>query len=126
MQGSSYRGFPKARAEGGNTDGVAQRADGETCKSACISHGGGYIARHRSRPDIRSVVRPLLCESCMSWRLFNTLSTHFCLEALDEALALYGRPEIFIADQGCQFTSEYFAEHLKGCGIAISMDGKGR
>lgn len=62
----------------------------------------------------------------LSWRLSNTLSTHFCLEALDEALARYGTPEIFNTDQGCQFTSEDFIERLKGSGIAISMDGKGR
>ena len=62
----------------------------------------------------------------LSWRLSNTLSTHFCLEALDDALARYGKPEIFNTDQGCQFTSEDFIERLKASGIAISMDGKGR
>jgi putative transposase len=62
----------------------------------------------------------------LSWRLSNTLSTHFCLEALDEAFARYGKPDIFNTDQGCQFTSENFIERLKGAGIAISMDGKGR
>jgi len=62
----------------------------------------------------------------LSWRLSNTLSTHFCLEALDEALERYGKPEIFNTDQGCQFTSEDFTDRLKGAGIAISMDGKGR
>jgi putative transposase len=62
----------------------------------------------------------------LSWRLSNTLSTHFCLEALDEALARYGKPEIFNTDQGCQFTSEEFTNRLKASGISISMDGKGR
>jgi len=62
----------------------------------------------------------------LSWRLSNTLSTDFCLEALEEALERYGKPEIFNTDQGCQFTSELFTGLLKGCGIAISMDGKGR
>jgi putative transposase len=62
----------------------------------------------------------------LSWRLSNTLSTHFCLEALDEAYARFGKPEIFNTDQGCQFTSEDFTERLKSRGVAISMDGKGR
>jgi len=62
----------------------------------------------------------------LSWRLSNTLSTQFCLESLDEALERYGKPEIFNTDQGCQFTSEDFTDRLKGAGIAISMDGKGR
>jgi putative transposase len=62
----------------------------------------------------------------LSWRLSNTLSTHFCLEALDEALEAYDKPEIFNTDQGCQFTSAEFTDRLKGAGIAISMDSKGR
>lgn len=62
----------------------------------------------------------------LSWRLSNTLSTHFCLEALDEALERNGKPEIFNTDQGCQFTSEDFTMRLKEANIAISMDSKGR
>lgn len=62
----------------------------------------------------------------LSWRLSNTLDTEFCLEALEAALSVYGRPEIFNTDQGCQFTSEAFTEVLKSQGIRISMDGKGR
>lgn len=62
----------------------------------------------------------------LSWRLSNTLSTHFCLEALDEAFQRHDKPEIFNTDQGCQFTSDDFIERLKGAGVAISMDGKGR
>lgn len=62
----------------------------------------------------------------LSWRLSNTLSTHFCTEALDEALERYGKPEIFNSDQGCQFTSDEFTGRLKSSGIAISMDSKGR
>ena len=62
----------------------------------------------------------------LSWRLSNTLDTHFCLEALDEAIQKYGRPEIFNSDQGCQFTSEAFTSRLKDNHIQISMDGKGR
>lgn len=62
----------------------------------------------------------------LSWRLSNTMDTHFCVEALEEALALYGRPEIFNTDQGSQFTSFDFTNVLKENGIKISMDGKGR
>jgi putative transposase len=62
----------------------------------------------------------------LAWRLSNTLETNFCVEALHEALARYGCPEIFNTDQGCQFTSEDFTEVLLERGIKISMDGKGR
>jgi putative transposase len=62
----------------------------------------------------------------LAWRLSNTLGADFCVEALEEALARYGRPEIFNTDQGSQFTSEDFTGTLKEHGITISMDGKGR
>jgi putative transposase len=62
----------------------------------------------------------------LSWRLSNTLTTDFCVEALEEALAKYGTPEIFNTDQGCQFTSLEFTGVLTQHGIRISMDGKGR
>ena len=62
----------------------------------------------------------------LAWRLSNTLETSFCVEALHEALARYGCPEIFNTDQGCQFTSEDFTDVLLEREIKISMDGKGR
>jgi putative transposase len=62
----------------------------------------------------------------LSWRLSNTLETTFCLEALQEALTRYGRPEIFNTDQGSQFTSEDFTGVLLKQGTKVSMDGKGR
>jgi putative transposase len=62
----------------------------------------------------------------LAWRLSNTLDARFCVEALDEALARYGRPQIFNTDQGSQFTSFEFTGVLKDAGIAISMDGRGR
>lgn len=61
----------------------------------------------------------------LSWRLSNTLTTDFCLEAVQEALDRHGTPEIFNTDQGSQFTSCEFTQLLKDNGIAISMDGKG-
>ena len=54
------------------------------------------------------------------------MSTDFCVEALEEAIAKYGRPEIFNTDQGSQFTSAEFTGALKTNDIRISMDGKGR
>ena len=62
----------------------------------------------------------------LSWRLSNTMDVHFCLEALDEAIARFGVPEIFNTDQGAQFTSRAWTDRLKAHGIRISMDGKGR
>ena len=62
----------------------------------------------------------------LAWRLSTTLETAFCTEALEEALAKYGKPEIFNTDQGCQFTSEEFTGVLQKREIAISMDGRGR
>lgn len=62
----------------------------------------------------------------LSWKLSNTLDTTFCVEALEEAIAKYGCPEIFNTDQGSQFTSKDFTDTLIENGIAISMDGKGR
>jgi putative transposase len=61
----------------------------------------------------------------LSWRLSNTLTTDFCLEAVEEAMGLYGKPDIFNTDQGSQFTSTEFTGFLELNGIRISMDGKG-
>ena len=61
----------------------------------------------------------------LSWRLSISMETAFCKEAVEEALARYGKPEIFNTDQGSQFTSTEFTSVLKTAGIAISMDGKG-
>jgi len=62
----------------------------------------------------------------LAWRLSNTMDAGFCIEALNEALARHGRPEIFNTDQGSQFTSFDFTGVLKEAGITISMDGRGR
>jgi putative transposase len=61
----------------------------------------------------------------LSWRVSISLEAAFCVEALEEALARHGRPEIFNTDQGSQFTSHDFTSVLLKAGIAISMDGKG-
>jgi putative transposase len=62
----------------------------------------------------------------LAWRLSNTMDTAFCIDTLDEALARFGKPEIFNTDQGSQFTSAAFTGRLAGAGIRISMDGRGR
>ena len=61
----------------------------------------------------------------LAWKLSNTLTADFCVEAVEEAMRLYGRPEIFNTDQGSQFTGLAFTGLLKENEIAISMDGKG-
>ncbi len=62
----------------------------------------------------------------LAWRLSNTMDADFCVAALEEAIARYGRPGIFNTDQGAQFTSFAFTGMLRDHGIRISMDGKGR
>lgn len=62
----------------------------------------------------------------LSWRISNTLDSDFCIAAVKEAIAKYGKPDIFNTDQGSQFTSRVFTGLLKSKGIRISMDGRGR
>jgi len=59
-------------------------------------------------------------------RLSIGMDTDFCVEALQEAMARFGQPDVFNTDQGVQFTSAAFLDELEGCGVRISMDGKGR
>jgi len=61
----------------------------------------------------------------LSWRVSITLEVEFCRDAVEEALARHGRPEIFNTDQGSQFTSAAFTGLLLGNDIAVSMDGRG-
>ena len=62
----------------------------------------------------------------LSWRLSNSMDAGVCVEALKDALARYGSPEIFNTDQGSQFTSTDFTDVLRDVKIKISMDGRGR
>lgn len=62
----------------------------------------------------------------LSWRLSNTMDAGFCVEALEEAMDRYGKPEIFNSDQGSQFSSHDFTSVLRDAGVRISMDGRGR
>jgi putative transposase len=62
----------------------------------------------------------------LAWRLSNTMDADFCVTALEEAIARFGKPDIFNTDQGSQFTSFAFTNILKDADIRISMDGRGR
>jgi putative transposase len=62
----------------------------------------------------------------LSFRVSNTMTPDFCVEALKEAIARFGAPEIMNTDQGSQFTSAAWTDVLKAEDISISMDGKGR
>lgn len=68
----------------------------------------------------------LYSRKVLAFRVSNALATEFCVEALQEALARYGAPEIFNTDQGSQFSDEEFTAPLANKKIRISMDGKGR
>ena len=70
------------------------------------------------------VIMDWVSRAVLAWRVSNTLGADFCVEALEEALSRYRRPEIFNTDQGSQFTSDDFTGTLKRHGIMISMDGK--
>lgn len=81
-----------------------------------LAHGYAYLV----------AIIDWFSRAVLSWRLSNTLDTTPCLEALDDATAKYGTPEIFNSDQGCQFTSDVFVSRLQQHEIKISHDGKGR
>jgi putative transposase len=83
-----------------------------------------YVPMARGFVSLAAVV-DWFSRRVLSWRVSITLEAAFCAEALEEALARHGRPEIFNTDQGSQFTSHDFTGVLLKAGIAISMDGKG-
>jgi putative transposase len=80
-----------------------------------MAHGFVYLA----------VVLDWATRRVLSWRLSITMEAAFCVETLEDALARYGKPDIFNTDQGSQFTGAAFTGLLASHGIAISMDGKG-
>ena len=83
-----------------------------------------YIAMARSFAYLAAVV-DWFSRRVLAWRLSITLETEFCLDAVNEALAQHGKPEIFNTDQGSQFTSVAFTGLLQDNAIAIRMDGRG-
>lgn len=72
-----------------------------------------------------TVIMDWYSRKVLSWRLSNSMDSSFCIDALEEAIYRYGKPDIFNTDQGSQYTSEAFTDVLKDRDIAISMDGKG-
>jgi putative transposase len=72
------------------------------------------------------VVMDWFSRRVLAWRLSITMETDFCVEALQEAMARHGQPEIFNTDQGVQFTSATFLNELETRGVRVSMDGRGR
>ncbi len=84
-----------------------------------------YIPMHRGFLYLVAVM-DWATRKVLSWRLSNTLDVEFCIEAAEEALARFGRPEIFNTDQGSQFTSPQFTGLLEAATVRISMDGRGR
>ncbi len=83
-----------------------------------------YVPTVRSFVYLAAVV-DWFSRKVLAWRVSITMETEFCLEAVEDALAKHGKPEIFNTDQGSQFTSIGFTALLRDNGIAISMDGKG-
>ena len=83
-----------------------------------LKHNGAFV--------YLVAVIDLFSRKVLSWRLSNTADASFCIEALQEAIDIYGVPEIFNTDQGSQFTSDDFISKLNEYSIRISMDGKGR
>jgi putative transposase len=81
-----------------------------------MAHGFGYLV----------AIIDWYSRRVLSWRLSNSMETSFCLDALNEAMERFGRPEIFNTDQGSQFTADAFTKVLRNAGVTISMDGRGR
>ena len=84
-----------------------------------------YIPMHRGFLYLVAIM-DWSTRAVLAWRLSNTMHPDFCVDALEEALSRYGKPEIFNTDQGSQFTSDDFTGVLKEAGVRISMDGRGR
>src|SRR5215213_8954805 len=83
-----------------------------------------YVPMARGFVSLAAVV-DWFSRRVLSWQVSITLEAAFCVEALEDALARHGRPEVFNTDQGSQFTSHDFTGVLLRAGIALSMDGKG-
>ena len=83
-----------------------------------------YIPMRRGFVYLAAVV-DVASRRVLAHRVSITMEAAFCVEALEEALARHGKPEIFNTDQGSQFTSHEFTSVLTTANVSISMDGKG-
>jgi putative transposase len=84
-----------------------------------------YIPMHRGFLYLVAIM-DWSSRKVLSWRVSNSMDARFCVEALNEALSKYGKPEIMNTDQGSQFTGFEWIHPLKEADIKISMDGRGR
>lgn len=96
--------------------------------AAYLPRNGFHPGRHRVRRGFLYLVAIMdwATRKVLSWQLSNTLDASFCVEALNEAIGKYGKPEIMNTDQGSQFTGAAWITTLAGATIKISMDGRGR
>ena len=81
-----------------------------------LNHGFAYLV----------AVMDWYSRRVLAWRISNSMEASFCVDCLQRALSVHGKPEVFNSDQGSQFTGEAFTGVLKANGIKISMDGRGR
>jgi putative transposase len=95
------------------------------CPNQCWAADITYIPMRRGFVYLVAIV-DWATRRVLAHRVSISMSTDFCVEALEEAITRHGRPEIFNTDQGSQFTSAEFTGVLKANDIRISMDGKGR
>ena len=95
------------------------------CPNQCWAADITYIPMRRGFVYLVAIV-DWATRRVLAHRVSISMSTDFCVEALEEAITRYGRPEIFNTDQGSQFTCAEFTGVLKANDIRISMDGKGR
>lgn len=97
-----------------------------TCPNQVWSRDITYVRLPRGFVYLVAVIVDWYSRKVLVWRLSNTLDTGFCVDCLEQAMQVYGVPEIFNTDQGCQFASAVFTDVLNAHSIAISMDGRGR
>ena len=81
-----------------------------------LNHGFAYLV----------AVMDWYSRRVLAWRISNSMEVSFCVDCLQQAISIHGKPEVFNSDQGSQFTSEAFTGVLKAHDIRISMDGRGR
>ncbi|MCH7514714.1 MAG: IS3 family transposase [Bacteroidetes bacterium] len=84
-----------------------------------------YIPMKRGYMYLVAII-DLYSRYVVNWSLSNSMTSQWCKQTLQEAIEMYGRPEIINTDQGAQFTSEEFSEYVLSQDIRLSMDGKGR
>jgi len=98
---------------------------GSDDRSGCRGDADAYLPTAHGFLYLVAIL-DIASRKALAFRVSNTMTADFCVEAQQEALAQFGPPEIFNTDQGSQFTSEDFTTPLKQAGVAISMDRKGR